>query len=110
MKVGRGLLSLERDASTAYKIGNDAAALVWVGPKHALRIQTRRVPLAEYTHQGNSAELYTNPDALPYVELETLGPLTTLRVGDSLTQTNTYTLFRRSTATPEAEARKLLSR
>ena len=110
LKVERGLLSLKRDAATAFKIGNDAESLLWVGDKHVLRIDTRRAALGEYTHQGNSAEIYTNPDVLPYVELETLGPVATLRPGDSLTQTNTYTLSRRSSAAPEAEARKILAR
>ena len=49
---------------------------------------------AEYPDEGSSAEVYTNSDPLKYVELEMLGPLQTLKVGDSVSQTNTYTLSR----------------
>ncbi|MBM3876341.1 MAG: hypothetical protein FJ386_06440 [Verrucomicrobia bacterium] len=110
LRIDRGLISVKRDATTSFKIGNDAQSLLWVGDKQALHIDTRRAALGDYVHQGNSAEIYTNPDALPYVELETLGPAVTVRAGDSLTQTNTYTLTRRTSATPDAEARKILGR
>jgi len=43
---------------------------------------------------------------LPYVELETLGPLATLKLGDSIALTTTYTIMPRSTADPQAEARR----
>ncbi len=109
LKVEHGLVSLQRDPLKAFKIGNDAESLLWVGERQIVRIDTPRVRLAEYTHQGNSAEVYTNPDALPYVELETLGPVTTLKAGDTLTQSNTYTLLRRTGKTPEEEARKILA-
>ncbi|MBI3874880.1 MAG: hypothetical protein HY300_02730 [Verrucomicrobia bacterium] len=108
LKVERGLVSLRRDPMKAFKIGNDAESLLWVGERQVVRIDTPRARLAEYTHQGNSAEVYTNPDTLPYVELETLGPVATLKAGDTLTQTNTYTLSHRSQRTPESEARKIL--
>ena len=67
-----------------------------------------RVNVGEYPDQGSSAEIYTNPDPTPYVELEMLGPLYTMKIGDQLSQTNTYTLIRRSVLDPESEARKLL--
>jgi len=108
VKVAAGLLSLARDPKKAYKIGNDAGTLLWVGEKWVVRIDSPRVPGAEYTHGGNSAEIYTNPDAAPYVELELLGPVSLMKVGDTLTRSNTYTLRRRTEATPEAEARKWL--
>ncbi|MBI3877074.1 MAG: hypothetical protein HY300_14145 [Verrucomicrobia bacterium] len=110
VQVEGSILSLRRDSAKAYKIGNDAGTLLWVGEKWAVRIDSPRVPGAEYTHSGNSAEIYTNPDAAPYVELELLGPLAMMKVGDNIERSNTYTLSRRSEATPEAEAKKILSR
>ena len=63
----------------------------------------------EYPDRGASAEVYTNPDPKSYVELETLGPLVTLRAGERITQTNTYTLMRRMSADPAVDARRLLA-
>jgi hypothetical protein len=110
VRVEDSLLSLRRDPKTAYKIGNDAGMLLWVGEKWVVRIDSARVPGAEYTHNRNSAEIYTNPDAAPYVELELLGPLSTMKVGDKLERTNTYTLLRRSQPLPDVEARRILER
>jgi hypothetical protein len=110
LKVGAGLISLKRDAKSSYKIGSDAGALLWVGAKYALRIDAPRQRKAEYPDQGSSVEVYTNPDPLQYIELETLGPLKTLKVGERLEHTVTYTLIRRTELDPEAEARKILKR
>ena len=55
-------------------------------------------------------EIYTNPDPLKYVELETLGPLRPLKPGERTEHTVTYTLIRRTELDPEAEARKVLGR
>jgi len=41
--------------------------------------------------------------------LETLGPLTTMNVGDRIRQTTAYTVKPRSTSNPEAEGRSALS-
>jgi hypothetical protein len=65
--------------------------------------------LGEYPDDGCSAEIYTNPDPLPYVELEMLGPLTKLVLGDKITRTSSYTLLRRTEVDPELEVRRLLS-
>jgi len=110
LKVESGLLSLTRDPKASHKIGSDAGTLLWVGEKYVLRIDSPRVPEAEYPDQGSSAEVYTNPDPAAYVELEMLGPLSTLRVGERITRTSTYTLRRRTEKGATDEARKLLSR
>lgn len=102
------LLSLTRDPKNSTKIGTDASTMLWVGEKHVLRIDAPRVDKREYPDQGSSAEVYTNPDPLTYVELETLGPLQMLSVGQQMTHTNRYTLGRRSKATPAVEARRWL--
>jgi hypothetical protein len=108
--VSGNMLSLRRDPSKSTKIGNDGDALVWIGEKKALKIGSPRIANAEYPDQGSSAEVYTNGDPLPYVELELLGPLHTLKVGDQIEQTMTYELFQRQETEPAAEAQRVLGR
>jgi hypothetical protein len=109
LTANEGLISLSRDAKSAYKIGLDADSLLWVGDKQMLRIDSPRVKRAEYPDKGSSTEIYTNPDPLPYIELETLGPLRLLKPGDKSERSNIYTLLRRSKPTPEQEARSVLA-
>jgi hypothetical protein len=92
LKVGPDRLLLRRDPQAAYKIGSDAGNLLWIGERFVCRIDSPRTAGAEYPDQGSSAEVWTNPDPLPYVELEMLGPLRPLKPGDTLSQTNTYAL------------------
>jgi hypothetical protein len=108
-KVASGLIELKRDAKKSTKIGNDAGSLLWVGQKHMLKVDSPRVPNADYPDNGSSAEVYTNVDPLKYIELEMLGPLKEMKVGDRLSRINVYTLMRRSQQTPEAEAQKIYS-
>ncbi|MBI1841007.1 MAG: hypothetical protein HYR88_09180, partial [Verrucomicrobia bacterium] len=108
LKRSEELVSLTRDPAASHKIGSDASSLVWVGAKVALRIDSPRSPGSVYPDQGSSAEVYTNPDPMGYVELEMLAPLQSLRAGDVLFQTNRYTLFRRTGGDPEAEAQRIL--
>jgi hypothetical protein len=108
LKLQDGLLSLTRHPQSAHKIGLDADSLLWIGGKHALRIDSPRVKKGDYPDRGSSTEIYTSADPLPYVELETLGPLKRLKPGDTTERKNIYTLHRRTQPTPEAEARKIL--
>lgn len=110
LRIAGGLISLRRDPKIWYKIGSDSGELLWVGEKHALRIDAPRQPKAEYPDHGSSVEVYTNPDPLKYIELETLGPLRQLKPGERIEQTVKYTLMRRSELEPEAEARRILGR
>lgn len=109
VRKNNGYLSLLRNTRKSSKIGNDAESLVWIGEKSALRIDSARQPNADYPDKGSSAEVYTNPDPLPYVELELLGPLHTMKSGDKAERTNTYTLMHRTETSVEAEARKILA-
>ena len=104
------LLSLKRNPGAAHKIGSDSSTLLWIGERIALRIDSPRSKEARYPDQGSSAEVYTNPDPLSYVELEMLGPLHLLKPGDVIYQTNSYLLIRRTEPTAEAEARRILGR
>jgi Domain of unknown function (DUF4380) len=106
-KIANGLIELKRDPKKSTKIGNDAGSLLWVGAKHMLKVDSPRVPNAEYPDNGSSAEVYTNVDPLKYIELEMLGPLKEMKAGDSLSRMNVYTLMQRSQKTPEAEAQKI---
>ena len=88
-------VSVTRDPKNQAKIGSDGGTLVWMDKDFYAQIDAPREPGAEYPDQGSSAEIYTNPDPLHYVELETLGPLHTMKVGDTIERTNRYTLLRR---------------
>lgn len=101
-------VSITRAAAGGHKIGNDSDRILWVGDKSCMRVDIPRVRDANYPDDGCSAEIYTNGDPAKYVEIETLGPLKTLSAGDMLSATNTYTLYRRTRKTPEAEADALL--
>lgn len=90
--VNNGWLALRRDLRESYKIGTPAHTLIWAGSETVVRIDSPRIANAEYPDRGSSAEVYTNGGELEYVELEMLGPLHTLAPGQTLSQTNTYTL------------------
>lgn len=105
-----GLPSLTRDTVSSSKIGNDAGTLLWVGERSALLIESPRIPgvlRSGYPDNGCSAEIYTNPNPAPYIELEMLGPLTSLAQGNSLSATSLYSLHQRTEATPFDEAAKI---
>lgn len=103
-------LRITRNPTGPDKTGNDGSALIWGGERELLRIDIPRVPGGDYAHAGCSVEVYTNPDPVPYVELETLGPRQTLKPGDRLSATNTYRLVRRTAAPLEQDVRALLAR
>jgi hypothetical protein len=110
LEVSGGILSLRRSSSSCHKIGTDGENLVWVGERHALLVESPRLPGAPYPDNGCSVEVYTNDDPLAYVELETLGPLVRLARGERTSRVSTYRLFRRSEAAPLEEARAVLAR
>jgi len=97
------LLSLQRHPSLFTKIGSDADSMAWVGENSILRIDAERGP-GEYPDGGCVTEVYTNPDPLKYVELETLGPVEQISVGGSIGRTTTYTVMPRRTPDVESEA------
>jgi hypothetical protein len=99
-------LRLTRDPAKAHKLGSDADRMLWVGPHVLCLVAAPRRAGAEYPDRGASVEVYTNPNPKPYVELETLGPLRPLAPGGSIHHSNTYTLWRRTPAGLEADARR----
>jgi hypothetical protein len=106
-----GLIRVTRDPKANHKLGSDADRMLWVGETAMCLVESPRVAGAEYPDRGASAEVYTNSDPKTYVELETLGPLKTMKTGDRIQQTNTYTLLRRKPGEADgAAARKILLR
>jgi len=103
---GDRFLALTRHSSAETKIGADGASLAWVGPTCAVRIDVEATA-GEYPDGGCMTEVYTNPDPLRYVELETLGPLTEMRAGDRICHAAVYTLSPRTTADATTEAIRL---
>lgn len=117
--VGPDYLALSRDRRQSHKIGLDAGTLIWVEPLEGdpsprvdapimLRIDSPRVPGVEYPDQQSSAEIYTSGNPLRYVELEMLGPLQTLSVGEHIERTSLYWLARRTHPDPETDALRYL--
>jgi len=104
-------ISFKRDPKTSHKIGTDANSLVWMDHRIVLRIDSPRELInASYPDQESNAEIYTNPDPLPYVELEMLGPLHKMIVGDRISRTSTYSLRPRRETDLDLEAAHLTAR
>lgn len=110
VEIERGVVFWKRFPDVCAKLGTTGQALAWVGDRQTLLITSvPGEPTGVFAGEGNRAELYVNPDPLPYVELETLGHLRTLRVGESTACTNFYRLDEtREGETPKAAARRLL--
>lgn len=92
LKYAQDGFHLKRSPTKNTKIGTEASTLEWRNKRWSLSIESPRITGAEYPDENSSAEVYTNADPLAYVELEMLGPLKTLKVGDTLSQTNAYIL------------------
>jgi hypothetical protein len=108
LKSQEGMLSLPFPPQESYKLGTESATLLWVGEKWVLRIDSPRLAGAEYPDGGCSAEVCAVPEPDPYVEMEMLGPLLTLKIGERTSHTSTYSLLKRRGEDPEAEAKGLL--
>jgi hypothetical protein len=109
LRIEGGLLSLARHPAKCIKIGADATSLICVGPASVIRIDAEDGP-GEYPDGGCIVQVYTNPNPMPYVELETLGPLAAMSAGDRIERTTVYTIMPRSVSDPKAEARRLLQK
>lgn len=101
------LLSLKRDPREYIKIETQGTSMLWMNQELALLIRAGKAS-DQHPDVGTRTEIYTNPDPYPYVELETVGPITHLEIGNEIVATNTYTLYRRSTDDCTREARRVL--
>ncbi|MGA2535217.1 MAG: hypothetical protein ABSF53_04320 [Terracidiphilus sp.] len=95
LMLERGVLSFARHREAYTKIGADGAALAWIGPTSVVRIDVEP-QMGEYPDGGCITEIYTNPNPLNYVELETLGPMSYMNIGDRMHLNVTYTISPRS--------------
>jgi hypothetical protein len=104
------LLSLRRDPAAKTMLASDGDALLWVGDRVDLLIETvtnAHDPSGEWP-DGAHAQIYTSSDeALPYVELELFSPLRDLGIGERASLRVRYTLRARASADPIAEAKRV---
>jgi hypothetical protein len=105
LAVNGRLLTFVRHPHEFVKIGSDAGKIVWVGAASVVRVESEIVP-GEHPDGGCHVEVYTNPGAQKYVELESLGPLVDLEAGRTIEQTTTYTVMPRTTQDARVGARK----
>ena len=101
-----GIISFSMPASGDQKLGFDGGTLVIVGTNLDLRADAPRVAGATYPDGSSSTEVYT---AQGYFELELLGPMGLLPLNGQMEFDTYYTIFRRTEATSDAEAQKVLS-
>ena len=106
LRIDDCLLSLGHHRVKCTKIGTDATSMAWVGQDLVVRIDAEAGP-GDYPDGGCITQVYTSPNPLSYIELETLGPLVTMSAGDRIVRTTTYTITPRSESDPEAEARNI---
>jgi Domain of unknown function (DUF4380) len=106
LKVSGKLISLSRSKTENVKIGMDARSMLWVGRDNILRIDAA-AGAGEFPDNGCRTEIYTNSDPLPYIEMETMGPLSNMKSGDVSAWSSTYTLIRRTQPTADEEAAKV---
>lgn len=103
LRVDGRFVSMRRGKQS--QIGSDANTLLWMNNRYIVRIDSARVPGGEYADEDTNATIYTSADPLKYVELEPFGPLSTMKVGDRIQRTVTYTLMRRTEKYPLAQAK-----
>jgi len=116
-RVDGRLLSLARDPKDKTMLVSDGDALMWLGQRQALVIETLSQsppPSAGDPRAwpgGAHAQIYTSPDGdQRYVELELFGPLADLRVGQSCSMLVRYQLLRRAEADPLREAQRIFDK
>ena len=107
LRIEAGLLSLTRSPFKSAKIGADTASLAWVG-RHRSSESTRKLGRESIPTTAASRRSTPTPTRCPMSNWRLWVPLTTMRAGDRIERTATYTIMPRSTPDPEAEARKIL--
>lgn len=100
-------IEITRDPKLPHKMGSDAHRLAWVGEKEICTVASWGPGGNEYPDRGASAEVYTNPDPKKYVELEMLGPLSLMKPGDRISQSQNYSLRKRTKKSAEEELKWL---
>jgi hypothetical protein len=97
----RGRIRVRRDVNRPTKMGTDGDWMLWSGTDEdgrSLSLRIERIAAnpadGEWPDKGTRLNIYTNPDrgGHPYVELEVMGPMRVMKVGDAATSSNRYTL------------------
>jgi len=86
---------VRRDPAKSTKMGTDGNWLLWTGPDQSLKIERISTPPdGEWPDKGTRLNVYTNPDrgGQPYVEMEVMGAMQVMKVGDKASSSNRYTL------------------
>jgi hypothetical protein len=85
---------IRRDPKRSTMVGTDGNWLLWNGNGMSLKIERTSTPPAnaDWPDKGTRLHIYTNPDNQPYIEMEVMGALTTMKVGDKISSSNRYTL------------------
>ena len=110
LRLDGRLLSLARNNREKTMIGSDGKALLWVGAGPSLLIEdvTDFERTTAIWDGGVRSQIYTSPsDDEPYVELELLGRLQTLSIGQTASLKVRYTLVPRTGGDPLTEARRI---
>lgn len=105
LSVTNGLVSFSRDPENR-KVGSDGERMLWVGDEVCLEMSTPRLSGRSYPDSDCSLEIFTSGSS-DYIELELLGPLTELDVGDSLEVGVNYTLHTRELEDTQLEAERI---
>jgi hypothetical protein len=108
LEIKNGVLSCERAPNYSSKIGADAERLIWANESWLLEVSSIREPSGDFPDQSSSAEIYTNSDPLKYVELELLGPMKEMKMGDRIDRSQSYRLFRLNAGQLEVQVQELL--
>jgi hypothetical protein len=109
LQFREGWVSCTRSPKDSTKIGCDGSDLIWGDKRWIIAIHAERERAGDFPDKGSSAEVYTNPNPNKYVELEMLGPLHSLKQGDSLSRSQTYRLYHRNAGPLEEQVRTLVS-
>jgi hypothetical protein len=86
-RITQSALILQRDPANSYKVGSDAPGDTLRAHVQGvtLRLEAYHVVSDSYPDGGCDEEIYSNPDPLPYMEMELLGPVVTLARGATAT-------------------------
>lgn len=91
--VGQDVLVPQRVPDVSLKLGADADTLAWYKSPYLVVHRLRLDDLSAY-EPGDAAQIYSNPDTLPYIELEFTAPLRKLPRGESHVMEVEWELYR----------------
>lgn len=92
-RLGEDILLPERPSDVPVKLGCDADILAWFKAPYLV---VHRSPIANLSdfQPGDHAQIFSNTDEIPYIELEFTSPLKVLRKGESVSLEVAWELYR----------------